>query len=988
MRSRRPIVIACVIAAVVGLTAAFAITRIRESAATAANPTAAARLAVVDNSVRALQDAEKTRPRDRWDAEYVVAQTGRDSRALFTWVRDNTLWIPYRGILRGPTGVLMDRQGNSLDRALLLATLLKNAGHAVRLAHAELSDSQALAMLTGTNSTPTSHFRSEAPPPSVSSVRAAAARYNLDASAIEETMRTREGAVAAVASALDARVTDQTRRLVQAVDRRNQRNDWQTRFDRALSARRDHWWVQIDSSGTWSDLDIDAPAGSAGSALTLAQETRQLKEMEKLPLYHEIVVRVITEQLSNGTLTERKAMEHVLRPADAIGKSIVLQFLPSTVVGDSAPPSVQSAIALGSAEQREWTVSLSVNDDVVANAILRANGRDPNAATPGGAFGGLGQAVGAAVSGSGAANGDLSAAWIEYEIRVPGDSPRKIRRTVFDLIGPASRASANSSELTISDAQRTDRAMSLMMRTELLPIACRLSREFVSHLVAESLIRNKDLLRDAAQNFGKPPNEQLNSLVEKSAPLVSSLYSLALARFDWSGDDRYVYVDAPGLLTNHVYPARRDSQTVIRSATDVVANDIGVSLGVRDAFPVRVAHGVFDTNAESSFQMAAAPIDDTGDAFALDNPWVVLNDTSLVSKLKMPDDVRQLIYDDLASGYTVVAPRSPVEMPGQSFAGWWRIDPNTGNTLGIGATGWGNVAGENAVVRSPSRSQLVVQTLKRAGQRAFVAFNTTAGWCVIQEAVEKVGRRGLWVGLKAVVVEDPNQCAYQGLFFGALAAVPLVVIAARIQMGGMGRVSAVSAGVGQQSVGAAAGEAAAESPLAKSVAGPPSRGVSPGESPLANSVGGPPPSSRGPQPAPRPSVPAPPPRDLSAIENDLEAANKDLTDSQNKVDPLMDEYYNKDYGPAKEGGGIAPPMPDATRDAVIEKIDNMARIDALKDEYVNAGGHFGPGGKPAGKYTPLGDIQSLPNSPAPNPSPNPSPMANSAVGFESLSGIK
>lgn len=93
---------------------------------------------MLDSSLRALEDGVRDAPRDRWDPEYVVAQVGRNPESLYRWVQENTSWIPYRGVLRGPTGVLMDRQGNSLDRALLLADLLRRAGHSVRLARTEI----------------------------------------------------------------------------------------------------------------------------------------------------------------------------------------------------------------------------------------------------------------------------------------------------------------------------------------------------------------------------------------------------------------------------------------------------------------------------------------------------------------------------------------------------------------------------------------------------------------------------------------------------------------------------------------------------------------------------------------------------------------------------------------------------------------------------------------------------------------------------------
>ena len=104
------------------------------------------RLAALENSFRAIEDGARELPRDRWDPDYVVGIVGRDARQLFAWVRDNTDWIPYRGTLRGAAGVLMDRQGNSLDRALLLATLLRVAGQTARLAHGELPPAHARAL--------------------------------------------------------------------------------------------------------------------------------------------------------------------------------------------------------------------------------------------------------------------------------------------------------------------------------------------------------------------------------------------------------------------------------------------------------------------------------------------------------------------------------------------------------------------------------------------------------------------------------------------------------------------------------------------------------------------------------------------------------------------------------------------------------------------------------------------------------------------------
>jgi hypothetical protein len=120
---------------------------ISEAIASAANMDQGHRIAAVDNSLRAIEDADRAVARDRRDPKYVVETVGRKPNDLSAWVRDSTTWIPYRGQLRGPTGVLMDRLGNSLARALVLAALLEASGQTVSLGHAELSREQATDLL-------------------------------------------------------------------------------------------------------------------------------------------------------------------------------------------------------------------------------------------------------------------------------------------------------------------------------------------------------------------------------------------------------------------------------------------------------------------------------------------------------------------------------------------------------------------------------------------------------------------------------------------------------------------------------------------------------------------------------------------------------------------------------------------------------------------------------------------------------------------------
>src|SRR5687767_970706 len=81
--------------------------------ATSANVrTSEERVAMLEQSLKAIEAGLQDAPRDRWDPEYVVDLLGREPQRLFDWVRASTDWVPYHGVLRGPSGVLMDREGN------------------------------------------------------------------------------------------------------------------------------------------------------------------------------------------------------------------------------------------------------------------------------------------------------------------------------------------------------------------------------------------------------------------------------------------------------------------------------------------------------------------------------------------------------------------------------------------------------------------------------------------------------------------------------------------------------------------------------------------------------------------------------------------------------------------------------------------------------------------------------------------------------------
>jgi hypothetical protein len=62
-------------------------------------------------------------------------------------------------------------------------------------------------------------------------------------------------------------------------------------------------------------------------------------------------------------------------------------------------------------------------------------------------------------------------------------------------------------------------------------------------------------------------------------------------------------------------------------------------------------------------------------------------EASVLERLALPEATRAAMREDLQRGYTVL---TATALPaGQTFAGWWRVNPQTGEALGRGADGRG-----------------------------------------------------------------------------------------------------------------------------------------------------------------------------------------------------------------------------------------------------------------------------------------------------------
>ena len=652
-----------------------------------------------------LDEAAGEIPAETYDPQAIVDKVGPDAEPLFLWVRDNTFLIPYRGTLRGPVGVLMERRGNSLDRALLLLDLLAKAGHDAQLAHGTLTRERALEILDKAVPPPQEFFYPRLRPLPQSdkeALKGYAAEFGLDEKALAKVIEDEQGKRAGLARKISDRDKELVPKLLAAVEK-YRKQDTEGEKNTLVEGVRDHWWVQYKGETGTVDLDPTLRDSPPGKSLTARTETKQVDDLPR-SLHHSVIIRDMIERWKGGRLEKQEVLRYEFRPAELLGRRIVLAHATAgadgakDVLGQKEPKKRLRDMILA---QKEWTPVLKVGEEEVAKAgfdeagklLTKAAGKKETRSPLGGlagAFGGGGTTAPAA--GGEQQDTVLTAEWVEYEIHSPGLPARKIRRDIFDLIGPAARETAEVPRPRFDSASKMKRNLALLGRTEILPLFCQLSEDYVRHLADERLLAEREtLLSFYVENTLNEPEEVLDKLGELDR-LPAPLYRLAIARPDPEN-----YIASPNIVSLH-YLLREDGQGRLDRAMslDIVDNRIAVAASkAGEAFRVRLAQGVRDSVRESVYATGQDGEDSLTRLYRESEKrkigWLIPTGPGdgLLLESKLPGDLIVRLKQAMAEGHVVIVPREPVMIDGWPVIQWWKVNPKTGDTLILGEQGWG-----------------------------------------------------------------------------------------------------------------------------------------------------------------------------------------------------------------------------------------------------------------------------------------------------------
>ena len=275
-------------------------------------------------------------PATDYDAGARAGLLDANAETLFAFVRDRVATEAYAGSMRGANGTLAAHGGSPADKAVLLAALLAAKQIPVRFVHGPLSAAESDAVI---RTVLASHVKpvygdSELPK-----------KLNLDAAQVAAAGNEQRERVKALADEGIARARTATDALLASTTVQLAASDAAVRaaWTAALS---DHWWVQAQQNGIWTDLDPTLADAKPGAHLATATGGA----VDALPdaLRTRVAIRLIGTFFDNGAPSEKTLLD-----ANATSADLALSSF-SLVIGDHS----KGAQAL--TEARSFTPSLTL----------------------------------------------------------------------------------------------------------------------------------------------------------------------------------------------------------------------------------------------------------------------------------------------------------------------------------------------------------------------------------------------------------------------------------------------------------------------------------------------------------------------------------------------------------------------------------------------------------------------------------------------------
>lgn len=610
----------------------------------------------------------------RFDPEEWLDKLDYDADEVLQAVSGQIAFQPYPGVLRGVSGTLRARAGNSLDQALLLAYLLKSAGFEARITHGTLDDTEAMRLLA--------------------TVSSQAPQESLDY--IEPSIKSQFGDQAALAPAavewenlsLSKRSSAATNTLLESLSGAGIKLELRDITPQLLAATRDYFWVQHREgpSDPWKDAhpsfgDQASPANVAGREYFA----------ESIPekYQHRLTISAALNQRQKDTVTTHQLMKPFSRPvANLHGVALNYRNHPNGL-------SLENLDDVGKAISTSQFLMPTFNGGTAPGAMafdLKGRVIDPTVLGSGnaGIFATVGNLMEQAANG--VTDDDesrpllaLDSMWLEFKFSSPNGEELVYRRYIL----PPQNGEKKEPE-TLLWPLITDHVY--MVNSGRQPLDYLADRYLASGIEGNTWY--KALIHKITkpdQGTPMPPDQPPQDF----APLAQ--YRL-MDDGPVSLEEVIAFRARPSLLG--IRRGYHDANTAF-IGVDVVSNAM---LHVKhengrlwQAPGTALRRGVWDTSVESvparSMKLDVVQSTNAVDIFALasaqniDLKVIQPDQHAAIDSLGLSLATLFSVRQDLANGYAVVIPARVPQ--GAAMTGWWRVNVETGETLGMTADGYG-----------------------------------------------------------------------------------------------------------------------------------------------------------------------------------------------------------------------------------------------------------------------------------------------------------
>lgn len=654
----------------------------------------------MDQMADIVTDARKHIDKSAFDFDTQLDRLDYDADTIVDYVRRSIAFEPYSGTLRGTRGTLLSRAGNSLDQSLLLGKLLNDAGYEARILRTQLDKGTATALLRQMTSPPPL----EVPEDQVHALASSLAKLGGDTVSQTDILEKLKTSPNPKNDPHYRKVLKTAEFLRDKLNSAGIEVESTVEEDSALIAdSSDYFWVQYRDTVAdgWKHAH---PAFAGDAPETFPEPMEFIAGTVPTELQHKFRVRLFIERSIGGKLEAVPISDAWERPvANLVDVPLTFSITPNSMTNDLALEGRHTE-ALANAT---YFVPLFNDNLAPGGQYFDINGNivDPMAASgpATGVFATMSDRLGDAVGELGGEPPRLTAQWMELTLISPSGEERTWRRTTLDRIGPAARARGEAPE-SLQD-ENPDQALDLLRTNTIMIAAGDTPRQLVLDRSFEQFERAQPMFHQLTEQLAyrafderEPPEMTAVNDLPTSWPSHLALFSL-FDRADGLDESRRIYRATPGLVV-HVQGPRPNGGgfemvDIVTNARRAVVLDGEVP---RLDPQAAVLAGVWDTAQEGELLQSGESRLNTDLAFdeALEDGrnLVVLPPGERVSGVALAPDIEAAVLADLTRGFAVVVPDGQDD-PGR--AGWWRVNPVTGETVGQAADGRGVEATEYTI---------------------------------------------------------------------------------------------------------------------------------------------------------------------------------------------------------------------------------------------------------------------------------------------------